>query len=88
MPIKPPNQSSKVYEKNTVGPRGFSGKRLRDYKKDYRQYNEDPTTYKGNRETASPKSDRQPIYDTRGFKDALDKVQREFGSRINPDKKY
>ena len=61
---------------------------IRNPARDYTQYNSDPTTYKVDRERADPKYDRsRSIMDSKGFKDALGKIQKEFGSRINPDKK-
>lgn len=74
MPIKPPNQKSRVRDRPT-----YFGHRESNRTKDYRYYNESPQTYKTDRE------DR--IFDTKGFKQKLREAAEGFSKRINPYKK-
>jgi hypothetical protein len=70
----------KVDARKYVGEYNVSpGHRERNVIRDYRYHNESPSTYKTDRE------DR--IFDTKGFKDKLNEVQKEFSKKTNKLKK-
>lgn len=73
MPIKPPNQSSKVRE----APNTFTQKRLREGRGPYRTFDLNPVAPKGDREAS--KSDR--IYMKPEFKKAVGKAEEDFRKR-------
>ena len=73
MPVKPPNQASKVKE----APNTFTQRRLRERKGEYREFDQNPRSSKGDRE--SSKSDR--IYMKPEFKQAVKKTEDDFSNR-------
>ena len=80
MPIKPPNQSSKVRE----APNNFTQKRLREGRGPFRHYGEIPGPAKGNRE--SSKTDREVskgdrLYSSQQFKEAIGAAEEDFRKR-------
>lgn len=75
MPIKPPNQSSKVRE----APNSFTQKRLRDRKGEMKNFSQDSgRSPKGDMERP-PKGDR--IYNKPEFKQAVKKTEDDFSNR-------
>ena len=80
MPIKPPNQSHKVKE----APNNFTQKRLRERMGPMREYSQDPVSPKSDRELRSPKVNKEQskIFDTEGFKKAIEDAQKNFNKRM------
>lgn len=70
MPIKPPNQSSKVKE----APNSFTQRRLRDSRGPFRHFDQNPAAPKGDREAS--KSDR--IYMKPEFRKAVGAEEENF----------
>ena len=73
-----PSQRNKYVGKTT------DGEALGNPKRNYKKYNEDPTTYKVDRERAAPKRDRDMIFDTQEFKKAVEDAIKNFGPPKNP----
>lgn len=87
MPIKPPNQKKHV---PVLGGGGHG----RGWKNDYSEMNRSPQTNKTDREVKAPerggraaKTDRQPIFDQKAFRDKLNEVMKDFDNKIKRKKK-